>query len=442
MADAWTSLLLAPRRMRGKEWKTAGAYALYFLFSVIALAIGPLAAFMISKEIIFGFGGHLSGPCLHQWNFTTGATNIPMAEVSVGLDHHGLAIELLPRLSTFTYSWSNRSKDEYLSGASIINPVSKANYTRVPGCALRDDVLCDGGFPHTRTVSGDLTAPQLGMWSGNHWKFSMESSCIRLNSSAISYQAATHGWLYHLSYAKDSFNTSEIYRENTLGQRETERYARRKNFITDTYFLNESAQVGWGHEMWRQSLRDLDVNQVAVITILPSTENINQDETDDIYAKPVPASEFDFHPSQMVHLLCWEKLFVSLKKSKTKVSIDWNNRTEFVLQNDLPLGVEPLMQMSDGEFILKPLRFLRGNTLLQYTSDTPRREYDATLAPIVPFGAEMHRWAHIGLMDIASKATRTTTGYYARGVPQDTSSIAALQNSHLHDLCRSVRAVK
>lgn len=78
----------------------------------------------------------------------------------------------------------------------------------------------------------------------------------------------------------------------------------------------------------------------------------------------------------------------------------------------------------------------------QSLSDTATAEYTRANAPRVPFGAEMHRWAHIGTLDIASKATRAATGFYTLGEPVDPSIVEALHTPQLLDLCRNVRRVR
>lgn len=54
----------------------------------------------------------------------------------------------------------------------------------------------------------------------------------------------------------------------------------------------------------------------------------------------------------------------------------------------------------------------------------------------------MHRWAHIGTLDIAFKATRAATGFYTRGEPVDPTAVEALHAPQLLDLCRNVRRVR
>lgn len=103
VTDAWAGLNLSLRNMKEKKWRLSLIYVAVFGFSVIALLIGPIAAFLISREALFGFGSQLAGPCLHQINFTINATNVFSNITGLALDHHWRAIELLPWLSTFKY---------------------------------------------------------------------------------------------------------------------------------------------------------------------------------------------------------------------------------------------------------------------------------------------------------------------------------------------------
>lgn len=67
----------------------------------------------------------------------------------------------------------------------------------------------------------------------------MEAHCLRLNSTSIGRlynRTDLKEWLYHLSLAPGSVNltaTTLNYLRDFLGQYETERFAWRKNFITD-----------------------------------------------------------------------------------------------------------------------------------------------------------------------------------------------------------------
>ncbi|KAL2050045.1 hypothetical protein ABVK25_009653 [Lepraria finkii] len=150
-----------------------------------------------------------------------------------------------------------------------------------------------------------------------------------------------------------------------------------------------------------------------------------------------------WQPQNIAHILCWEQLFVVVNGVESPENTTWRfwkTREDFVQRHKLDPGVVPLIQMFSGEFIIKPLRFLRGNLLLTTMSDTPGVwEIAPFKAPPVPFGAEMHRWAHIGLQDMASKATRTASGYYARGIEQSQDLLDALRTPELLSLCRSIR---
>lgn len=61
----------------------------------------------------------------------------------------------------------------------------------------------------------------------------------------------------------------------------------------------------------------------------------------------------------------------------------------------------------------------------------------------MPFAAEVHRWAHVGAMEIASKATRAATGFYSRGyLTAATESQRQGVPAELQDLCNAVRATR
>lgn len=77
-------------------------------------------------------------------------------------------------------------------------------------------------------------------------------------------------------------------------------------------------------------------------------------------------------------------------------------------------------------------------------SETPRWEFNAANALPVPFAAKVHRWAHIGAIDIASKATRAATGFYTRRDPASvfTMGIKGGMSGELQDLCNTVRTTR
>jgi hypothetical protein len=454
LSDAWCALCLFWRGTFGKkgDGHEPLAYALLFAFSVVAFAAGPLVAFLISREVVSGFSGAVNGPCIPQNNFTNGAVN-PNTN---GSDHHGRAMELLPFIGSFKYTWSATGGDAYLAGGPVVDPVSQVKYERVDGCLLTDDVYCDARFPHTHKVSGELTAAQMGLWFGRaDWRFRTEGYCIKLNSSAIAARLVDGSYQYHLGYAAGArrlrdATQEELRADPPLGQFEFQRFERHKNVITDSYFVNTEEDIGWAHYPFRQSLRDLDVEALAVLTVLPSTtEKINQSPDDELFLSHAPAGSYRGEPSNIAHILCWERLFLVVDgQGETNSSQKWSPwrfRDAAVRERfNLPRGVEPLAQFAFTEFIIKPLRFLRGSVLLQSLADTPRWEIDPTFAAAVPFGAEVHRWAHVGLLDISSKATRTASGYYARGITQPPALLEriAADAPALADLCGAVRTAR
>jgi hypothetical protein len=188
----------------------------------------------------------------------------------------------------------------------------------------------------------------------------------------------------------------------------------------------------------------LNAEAINIETVFPTMENVSQTEGDELYLVPeADPSAYMWQPQNIAHILCWEQLFVVVNGVESPENTTWRywkTRRDFVQQHKLDPGVAPLIQMFSGEFIIKPLRFLRGNLLLTTMSDTPGEwEIAPIYASPVPFGAEIHRWAHIGLQDMASKATRTASGYYARGVEQTQAQLDALHTPELLSLCRSIR---
>ena len=120
----------------------------------------------------------------------------------------------------------------------------------------------------------------------------------------------------------------------------------------------------------------LEVDALAVITVLStSTDAINQTPYDELYLAPVNSTAYIFHPDRIAHMLSWERLFVSvngLESPKNQRWASWTNRNDFVRENKHDQGLDPLIQFTATEFLIKPHRFLRGNTLLASMADTLR----------------------------------------------------------------------
>jgi hypothetical protein len=399
---------------------------------------------MLSRNVETGFGQTLEGPCIPPTNFSLGATNA----VSLGEDDHGRAVELLPWIGSFTYSWSKSGGDKYNAKEPVVDPISQVKYSQLDYCLLEDNALCNSGFNRTHVVTANLTGPQLGLWSGGDYNIALEANCVRLNSTTISYRSNSFPyWRYAFAAAPGATNLSAADTYLEFGLAETERYARKKNFITDTFFVNDNGDrdFNWALEWFPPSLRALDTASLTVITVLPSIESINQQPGDELYLPPVSVSEFSFAPDQVAHLLCWENTFISTHSNRTRLTTSriLGNFTQILNELSLPALLNPLLFYFTDEFVLKPARYLRGNTLLQSMADTPKGEYNATYAPPVPFGAEMHRWGHIGTLDLASKATRMATGYYARGNNVNNSLLSALHTDpNLLDLCHAIRETR
>lgn len=451
LSDAFSTISLLTTQSKAHSLQESLPYGLFFAFCLVALVAGPLAATLISRTVKYGVGGVLGGPCIRQINFTYEAINTN----NTPLDHHGRAMELLPFIGNFNYSWSPMGAQAYLSGKSVIDPISQVNYTRLDRCLLEDDVLCSTEFPHTHMVTAELTPSQMGMWSGDSWNFRMEGYCLRLNSSSIARLVRDRGqsyYEYHLSYAKGSYSTGPPQSEpdDTLAQGEFSRFPRRKNTIPDAYFAGgaytsgSEMDRGWDAKVWRQSLHALNAEVIGVETVFPTMEDVSQVAGDELYLVPDNSSVFARPPHNVAHILCWEQLFVVVNGVESPANTTWRfwkTRKDFVQRHQLDPGVAPLIQLFAGEFIMKPLRFLRGNLLLATTSETSgKSEYSPTYASAVPFGAEMHRWAHIGLQDLASKATRTASGFYARGVPLSPDLLNAFHTPEILSLCRSIRS--
>lgn len=449
LSDAFGAISLFTIQFKARSRQVSLAYGLYFAFCLLALVTGPLAAALVSRTVRYGFGDVVDGPCIRQNNFSYGAIN----PNTFTTDHHGRAMELLPFIGNFNYSWSQMGAKAYFDGGPVIDPISQVNYTRLNGCLLKDDVLCSTKFPNTHMVTAELTPSRMGMWSGDDWKFRMKGYCLRLNSSSISRfvsNGAEPWYEYHLSFAEGSHSIGppQPTPDVPLGQLEFSRFPRRKNTIPDSYFPGEFLQGsewdrGWDAKVWRQSLHALNAEAITVESVFPTLDNVSQAAGDELYLVPDNSSAYMWQPQNIAHILCWEQLFVVVNGVESPENTTWRfwkTREDFVKQHQLDPGVAPLIQMFSGEFIIKPLRFLRGNLLLTTIADTPgKREYSPVYASPVPFGAEMHRWAHIGLQDMASKATRTASGYYARGIAQSQDRLDALRTPEVLSLCRSIR---
>ena len=145
----------------------------------------------------------------------------------------------------------------------------------------------------------------------------MQGYCIKLNSIVTARPYTTpEGSIYvcHLGFAPGAVNPTvhspqQISADPWLGQAETQRYARRKNVIWDSYFVNHESERGWESMVWRQSLRALDVEALTVLMVLPSTTDaINQSPDDELYLPPVNATSYTFDLDHIAHML----RFVSL----------------------------------------------------------------------------------------------------------------------------------
>ncbi|RSL57430.1 hypothetical protein CEP53_006489 [Fusarium sp. AF-6] len=417
------------------------------VFLLVSAILGPVIALLVSREVVYGFAGPQPGPCMGQYNFSVGAKNY----VQRGLDHHLRSYELFPWVPTFNYSWTENNT-VYFANKPIEESTSKVIYESLDGCLLNDNVLCHSEFPRTHKVSVELSASRMGLWYDDSWSFKLNGYCLRLNSTSISWRTGSKfpRYAYGLNLAPDSkaLNNARAYcsKDPPLGQGDFQRFDRRKSVITDSFFVNEDEDRGYPCYKWRDSLRSLDSDSISVITVLPSHDRINQLEDDELYVPPITDGQFIYAPYQVAHILCWEELYVQSSDGKSfKTSASWANRSALIKEHGLPKGLNPLLHFANTEFVVKPARFLRGSSkLLQSVAETPRWEFNPTNAPPVPFGAEMHRWAHIGAMDISSKATRAATGFYSRG---DWDAVAMMDkdggaSEELKDLCDAVRMTK
>lgn len=453
LSDALDAVFASFHHLRRMELFRAFLYLLFGLFCVVGAVLGPVVALLVSRDVVYGFAGATSGPCLGQFNFTWYSTN----RVAQGLDHHMRSYELLPWAQTFNYSWADNNT-VYSTGQPVQEPISKVVYEQLDGCILNDDVLCDARFPRTHKVSVNLPPSRLGLWYDDSWSLKLTGHCLRLNSTSISNRTGPTSYVYGLHYAPGARRADPIegyecpYSRDTLdswslGQGEGQRFDRRKNIITDSFFVNQEEDIGYPCHKWRDSVRNLVSDSLTIISVLPPRDDINQLEGDELYLEPVSTNRnFNYTPSQVAHLLCWEDLYVETKSGESfKTSAVWANRSAAIAQHKLPVGLNALLHMASTEFLVKPARFLRGSfSLLQSVAETPAWEFNPENAPPVPFAAEVHRWAHIGAMDIASKATRSATGFYGRG---NMTALAVAEaegplNEEMRDLCNAVRATR
>ena len=337
LGDAFGAASLLTTHFEDYSRQLSLAYGLYFLLCLFALITGPFSAFLISRTVVYGFGDTVDGPCIGQTNFSYEGV---VADTS-GTDHHGRAMELLPFIGNFMYSWSQMGAKDYIAGGPVIDPISQVNYTRLDGCLLKDDVLCSTAFPHTHMVTAELTPAQMGMWSGDDWKFRMKGYCLRLNSSSISkltprYEGSNKNYYaYHLSFAPDSARVGpEIPGQGplpdpNLGQMEGTLFPRRKNTIWDTYFPGDAAQEskydrGWDDKIWRPSLHALNAEAINVETVFPTMDNVSQIIGDELYLNAqYNRSKYNFQPEDTAHILCWEQIFIITNDVESPENTTW-----------------------------------------------------------------------------------------------------------------------
>lgn len=445
--DAWTAANLSWQSARYGNIGTLFLYLTLTTLCIFGLLTGPAMAFVLSHHVETGFGGTLGGICTTPMNFSLGAINA----VSLGEEHHGRAIELLPWLGSFSYFWSNTTVATYNSGQILIDPLSGVSYSQLDHCLLEDEALCDSEFNRTHMVTANLTSAQLGLWAGGTYNISMEASCIKMNSTTLAHRVESSTsepyWEYGFYFVPGATNLTAAAPQYIFGQGETERFASKKNVVTDSWFMGNLGDKNfeWALEVFPPSLRALDIDSFTVLTILPSTGAVNQQPGDEIYLPPVSPADFNFAPDQLAHLLCWESTFLSTPHNRTRLTSSRQNEglTQILQENALPTLLSPLLSFVSGEFVLKPARYLRANTLLQSVAGDTVGEYSSSDAPSVPFGAEMHRWGHVGILDIASKATRMASGYYARGNTLNSSILTTLhENLDLLNLCSAVREAR
>ncbi|KAH6721796.1 hypothetical protein BKA61DRAFT_729275 [Leptodontidium sp. MPI-SDFR-AT-0119] len=448
--DIWMAASLSWQGWKHKNINTTLIYLGLVVLCVFGLLTGPATAFVLSHHVETGFGSTIGGICVTPLNFSLGAFNA----VSTGVDHHGRAIELLPWLGSFSYYWSNSTVDKYNSAkTSIVDPISGARYSQLDYCLLKDDVLCDSNFNRTHIVTANLTSAQLGLWAGGDYNISMEAACIKMNSTALAYtwsetnSTTDRAWYYAFYAVPDATNLTARRPQYVFGQSDLERFDKRKNVITDSWFVDDDGDLdfNWARDVLPPSIRALDIASFTVLTVLPSALVVNQQPGDELYLPPVGYNDFKYAPNQLAHILCWENTFLSTPSNRSRLtsSRQIGNFTSILKENGLPALLSPLLFFVNNEFVNKPARFLRLNTLLQSVSGDTFGEYVASDAPPVAFGAEMHRWGHVGILDIASKATRIASGYYTRGETLNSSALAIEHsNQDLVDLCNAVREAR
>lgn len=152
-----------------------------------------------------------------------------------------------------------------------------------------------------------------------------------------------------------------------LGQNDYDQSPRRKRVIPDAYFVNSVNDSNWALQTLPTAFRDLNTDRLALLTILPPTEKINQSEDDELYVAPQAAGNFTYSPNQLSHIFCYEKLFLNIKSEKIKMQSLLQNRTALLASRSLPPGLETLIRFANNEFMLKPVRFLRGEHLVTVT---------------------------------------------------------------------------
>jgi hypothetical protein len=445
LGDFWSGITLCARSCKAKKWMPALRYGSFGFLCLIAIVTGPLTALLVSRETISGFGGVRQGPYFPQVNFTANATNY----VPLNLDDHGRAIELLPWTGSFDFPWNNSM---YTTGLTVQHPISGVNYKRLDGCLLNDTVLCNSAYPHTHKVSVELPSSRFGLWFAKPWSVTFEAHCLRLNSTSLSGYSIYDGYYYYsLEWVTDAStlpscnetSDPDEYVYTVMGQGDIEMFDRRKNVITDSWFVDQPSARGRPCVRWPESLRALKSDAIVVLTVYPSRQAVAQVPDDELFLHPQNVSDsMELHPKDIAHILCWERgPFVTIKGHNVSNDDVFHFQDE-LRRNSLPQGLFPLLQATTGEFMIKPVRYLRDATLLQSISEVPSGEYLSIYAPPVPFGVEMHRWAHVGTLDILSKPTRMSTGYYSRGTNPNATVLSEAITPELIQLSRAVRVVK
>jgi hypothetical protein len=355
----------------------------------------------VSRGLISGLGGSYQGPYFPQHNFTDGVINY----VSTALDHHGRAIELLPWPASFDFPWN---VSEYTSGQTIEYPISKVKHERLDGCLLNDTSLCSQDLPHTHKTSVQLSSPRFGLWSAKDWSIKFEDYYLRMNSTSLSAQDSSNKWYYGFNFAPGAAcipSCSVPHNYSMFGKADTELFNFRENVITDSWFVNNQSEKDWPCYPFPQSLRSLNSDVIAVVTIYPSRYPVSQVPNDILFlSNALVGSSLNLVPQQIGHILCWKKAPLITIQGRTVSQID--DLRQMLKDNSLPEGLHSLLSIAWGEFLVNPARFLRSSTLLQSVSGVPAGKCNPLTSPPVPFGAEMHPWAHVGALDILSKPTR------------------------------------